>query len=299
MDVVITGSSGLIGSALVPALTAAGHRPIRMVRREPKPGTDEISWNPADGEIDSASLEGVDAVVHLAGAGIGDRRWNEKYKEILVTSRTEPTGLLASTLAGLQRPPEALLSGSAIGFYGDKGDQIVTETSGIGAGFLAELVERWEAAAAPAVEAGIRTAYLRTGIVLSDDGGVLGRLVPLFKFGLGGRLGSGEQYQSWITIHDEVRAIEHLLRSDVSGPVNLTAPEPVTNKAFTAALGSAVNRPTFLPIPRFGPKLLLGAEMAEELLFYSQRIMPAQLQDSGYAFTHPTIGEAFGAVLDS
>lgn len=298
MDVVITGSSGLIGSALVPALTAAGHRPIRLVRRDPESGTDEIRWKPAAGEIDSASLEGVDAVVHLAGAGIADRRWNEEYKELLATSRIEPTTLLASTLAGLQRKPRVLLSGSAIGFYGDKGDQIVSETSPAGSGFLADLVQEWEGAAAPALEAGIRTAFLRTGIVLSSDGGVLGRLGPLFKFGLGGRLGSGEQYQSWISIDDEVGAIQHLLTADVSGPVNLTGPEPVTNSEFTTALGSAVSRPTFLPIPKFGPKLLLGAEMAEELLFYSQRIMPAVLQSSGYDFAHPRIDEAFEAVLD-
>ncbi len=298
MDVVITGSSGLIGSALVPALVAAGHRPICLVRREPKPGADEIGWRPADGEIDGPSLEGVDAVVHLAGAGIGDRRWNEKYKELLVTSRTEPTGLLASTLAGLNRPPSVLLSGSAIGFYGDKGDQVTTEKTSAGSGFLTDLVERWEAATGPAVEAGIRTAFLRTGLVLSGEGGVLGRLVPLFKLGLGGRLGSGEQYQSWISIDDEVGAIEHLLTADVSGPVNLTAPTPITNSEFTAALGSAVGRPTFIPIPAFGPKLLLGSEMAEELLFFSQRIMPTVLQSSGYHFAHPTIDEAFAAVLD-
>ena len=297
MDVLITGSSGLIGSALVAALTAGGHRPIRLVRRAPKAGADEIGWQPADGEIDAASLEGLDAVVHLAGAGIGDKRWNDAYKQLLVSSRVGPTTLLATTLAGLDRPPEVFLSGSAIGFYGDRDDEVLTETSPPGSGFLSDLVERWEAAAAPAVEAGIRTAFLRTGLVLSGDGGVLGRLVPLFKFGLGGRLGSGAQYQSWISIDDEVGAIQHLLTADVAGPVNLTAPEPVTNRDFTAALGKALGRPTFLPIPRFGPKLLLGGEMAEELLFFSQRIAPKALEGSGYEFRHPTIDSAFAAVL--
>jgi uncharacterized protein (TIGR01777 family) len=297
MDIAITGSSGLIGSALVDALTEAGHRPIRVVRRAPKAGADEIRWQPADDEIDASSLEGVDGVVHLAGAGIGDKRWNDAYKRELVTSRTDPTTLLASTLASLTRPPSVLLSGSAIGFYGDRGDEVLTESSTAGSGFLTDLVKRWEASAAPASDAGIRTAFLRTGIVLSGAGGVLGRLLPLFKLGLGGRLGSGDQYQSWISIDDEVGAIIHLLTADVSGPVNLTAPQPVTNRDFTHALGNALGRPTFLPVPRFGPKLLLGGEMAEELLFYSQRIMPAALQDSGYQFADSDIDAAFNSVV--
>jgi uncharacterized protein (TIGR01777 family) len=297
MDVVITGSSGLVGSALVAGLTAGGHRPICLVRRPPKPGADEIRWQPEAGEIDAASLEGVDAVVHLAGAGIGDKRWNDDYKAVLVTSRTGPTELLTTTLAALERRPSVLLSGSAIGFYGDRTDQTLTERSAAGTGFLADLVQRWEAAAAPAVEAGIRTAFLRTGLVLSGDGGVLTRLVRLFKVGLGGRLGSGDQYQSWISIDDEVGAIQYLLDADVAGPVNLTAPHPVTNRAFTEALGSALSRPTFLPIPSFGPKLLLGGEMAEELLFYDQRVVPDVLQSDGYEFDHPEIDGALKSVL--
>ncbi|MGI9612264.1 MAG: TIGR01777 family oxidoreductase [Acidimicrobiales bacterium] len=299
MDVVITGSSGLIGSALVPALTAAGHRPIRLVRRAPRAGADEIRWMPADGELDTESLEGVDAVVHLAGAGIAAKRWNDAYKRLLLESRTGPTEMLASGLAGLTRPPSVLLSGSAIGFYGDRGDAVMTESSAAGSGFLTDVVKGWEAAATPAADAGIRTTFLRTGIVLSGTGGVLGRLVRLFKLGLGGRLGSGDQYQSWISIDDEVGAIQHLLTADVAGPVNLTAPKPVTNRVFTEELGRALGRPTFLPVPKFGPKLLLGGEMAEELLFYSQRIVPAALESSGYSFLHPEIGAAFEAVLDS
>ena len=297
MDVVVTGSSGLIGSALVPALTAAGHRPIRLVRRTPKAGADEIRWMPADGELDTESLEGVDAVVHLAGpvsaTNDGTMRTNGCWSR---AERGRPSCWLRG-LAGLNRPPSVLLSGSAIGFYGDQGDAVLTESSAAGSGFLTDLVKRWEAAATPAAEAGIRTAFLRTGIVLSGAGGVLGRLVTLFKIGLGGRLGSGEQYQSWISIDDEVGAIQHLLTADVAGPVNLTAPQPVTNKAFTEALGKALGRPTFLPIPRFGPKLLLGGEMAEELLFYSQRIIPEALESSGFSFVHPEIGSAFDAAL--
>jgi uncharacterized protein (TIGR01777 family) len=297
MEVVVTGSSGLIGSALIPALSAAGHRAIRMVRRPTEAGADEIRWQPSSGEIDAESLDGVDAVIHLAGAGIGDKRWSESYKRTLVESRTEPTALLASTLASLPAPPKVLVSGSAIGFYGDRGDDVLTETSEPGAGFLTDLVLQWEAATATAGDAGIRTVLIRTGIVMSDRGGVLSKLLPLFKLGLGGRLGSGRQYQSWISIDDEVGAIVHLLTSSVSGPVNLTAPEPVTNATLTQTLGSVLGRPTFLPVPAFGPKLLLGAQMAEELLFYSQRIEPEVLTGDGFTFAHPDLESCLRAVL--
>lgn len=297
MDIVISGSSGLIGSRLVPALAGAGHRPIRLVRRAPKPGADEIGWQPADGEIDAASLEGVDAVVHLAGAGIGDKRWDDDYKRLLLTSRTEPTALLAKTLASLSKPPSVLLSGSAIGYYGDRGDEVLTEQSDSGSGFLPDLVRQWEAAAQPAAEAGIRTVYLRTGIVLANDGGALGKMLPLFRFGVGGRFGSGRQYMSWITIDDEIGAIEFLLGADLSGPVNLTAPSPVTNATFTETLGSVLGRPTLLPVPAFGPKLLLGAEAAQALLFDSQRVEPAALNDAGFGFHHPELVDGLRAVV--
>lgn len=297
MDVAITGSSGLIGSRLVEALREAGHRPIRIVRREPRSGADEIRWKPADGEIDAASIEGVDAVVNLAGAGIGDKRWNDEYKKVLVTSRTESTSLLVSTLSNLTNKPSVLLSGSAIGFYGDRGDEVLTESSERGDGFLADLVIAWEAAAAPAAAAGIRTAFLRTGIVLSPDGGALAKLLPLFKFGLGGKMGSGRQYMSWIALEDEVQAIIHLLTADVSGPVNLTAPEPVTNARFTDALGDALGRPTFLPVPAFGPKLLLGGEMADALLFDGARIHPTALTEAHYEFHGRDIDTGLALVL--
>jgi len=297
VDVVISGSSGLIGSRLGPALARAGHRPIRLVRRKPKPGADEIEWLPDGGHIDAASLEGVDAVVHLAGAGIGDKRWNDSYKRLLVTSRTEPTALLAKTLASLSKPPSVLLSGSAIGYYGDRDDEVLSESSESGSGFLPELVRQWEAATEPAAAAGIRTTHLRTGIVLSATGGALGKMLPLFRFGLGGRFASGRQYMSWITVDDEVAAIEFLLGSDVAGPVNLTSPNPVTNATFTDTLGSVLGRPTVLPVPAFGPKLVLGADMAQALLFDSQRVHPDALTEAGYGFHHAELVDGLRAVL--
>jgi uncharacterized protein len=297
MDVAITGSSGLIGSALLPALTAAGHRPIRIVRREPGPGRDEIRWDPTTGLLDAASLEGVGAVLNLAGAGIGDKRWNNAYKHVLVSSRVEGTALLARTMASLQRPPQCLLSGSAIGYYGDRAAEQLTETSPPGSGFLPELCLAWEGAAGPATEAGIRTVFLRTGIVLSARGGALSKMLPLFKLGMGGRFGSGRQYQSWITLGDEVGAIVHLLTSTVAGPVNLTAPNPVTNATFTRALGAVLRRPTLVPVPAFGPKLLLGAEMARNLLFDSQRVQPEVLQADGYGYRQSEIEAGLRAAV--
>lgn len=298
MDIVITGSSGLIGTALIPALEQAGHRPIRMVRRAPAAGTDEIRWDPAAGEIDSDSLEGVDGVVHLAGAGIADKRWNDAWKKTLVESRTVSTSLLASTLAGLQTPPKAFLSGSAIGIYGNRGDQVLTETSEItDENFFVDLVERWEAAAQSAADAGIRTVCLRTGIVQSTKGGALKKQLPLFKLGLGGKIGSGDQYVSWITIDDTIRAMVHLLTSEVSGPVNLTAPNPVTNAAYAKTLAGVLGRPAVFPVPAFGPKLLLGAEMADRILFDSARVHPAALLDDGFDFTHRDLESGLRALL--
>jgi uncharacterized protein (TIGR01777 family) len=295
MDVVISGSHGLIGSALLPALTAAGHRPIRLVRAEPK--GDEIRWNPSACTIDSASLEGVGAVIHLAGAGIGDKRWTPEYKSELLSSRKLGTETLAGSLSGLQRPPQVLLSGSAIGIYGNRGDQELTEDAPVGTGFLSDLCVQWEAATAPAEAAGIRVAHLRTGIVLSDKGGALKKQLLPFKLGLGGRSGPGTQWQSWISLVDEVRAIVHLLTADVSGPVNLTAPNPVTNAEFTKALGKALKRPTLLPIPMLPLRLALGAEMVQNLLLDGQKVLPARLTASGFVFEHPLLSEALAALL--
>jgi uncharacterized protein (TIGR01777 family) len=297
VDVVISGSSGLIGTALRDTLTADGHRPIALVRRTSR-GADEIAWDIDSGVIDAASLEGVDAVVHLAGAGIGDKRWTEGYKRALVTSRTRSTALLTTTLAGLDRSPSRLVSASAIGYYGDRGDEVLTETSEPGTSFLADLCQQWEEATRPAVDAGIPTALIRTGVVLTATGGALAKMLPLFRLGVGGTLGSGRQYWSWITLADQVAAIVHLLEHpEVTGPVNLTGPEPVTNKQFTEALGRVLQRPTLVPVPPFGPKLLLGAEMADALLFDSARVLPTVLETSGFAFEHRQIADGLRAAV--
>lgn len=297
MDVAISGASGLIGTTLVRALEDAGHRAIRLVRGRPAAGADEIRWQPANEEIDAASLDGVDAIVNLSGAGIGDHRWTPEYKRLLVTSRTDSTSLLATTAASLSSPPKVLLSGSAIGYYGSQGDTVLTEQSPAGTDFLAKLTVDWEAAAKPAVEAGIRTAFLRTGIVMSQDGGALPKFLPLFKLFVGGRFGSGEQYMSWVTIDDEVGAIMHLLDADIAGPVNLTAPEPVTNARFTEILGKVLGRPSVLPVPRFGPRLVLGADRADALLFDSMRVVPEVLGASGYAFSSADLETGLRSVL--
>ena len=298
MDVLITGSSGLIGSALRPALQAAGHRPLRLVRGATT-DPDAIGWDPKAGSIDAASLEGLDAVVNLAGAGIGDHRWTDAYKREILESRTRTTDLLARTLAGLDRKPSVLLSGSAVGFYGDRGDEELTEQSAPGRDFLAGVCVAWEAAAEPARDAGIRVAHLRTGIVLSPDGGALKKQLPLFKLFLGGRFGGGTQWQSWISIRDEIGAILHLLEHDVAGPVNLTAPHPVTNGDFAKALGRVLGRPSVVPVPSFGPKLVLGAELADSLLFSSQRVRSEALAASGYTFAQPELEGALRDLLDA
>lgn len=299
MRVAVTGSSGLIGSALVRSLEGDGHGVVRVVRSASAGGDHgaTVTWDPVQGTIDAAGLEGVDAAVHLAGAGIGDERWSDDRKRVILESRTKGTALLARTLAGLAAPPAVLLSGSAVGYYGDRGDEVCTETSPAGTGYLAEVCEAWEAAAAPAVEAGIRTAFLRTGIVQTKAGGALKKTLPLFKLGLGGRFGSGKQWWSWISLADEVGAIRHLLDHDVSGPVNLTAPAPVTNAEYTSTLGSVLGRPTVLPVPSFGPKLLLGAEGAKAVLLDGQRVLPAVLERKGYTFRHPTLEAALRSEL--
>ena len=296
MRVAITGSTGLIGSALKSHLESLGHEVIRVVRSAPT-GTD-ISWSPAEGRIDPHALDGVDAVVHLAGAGIGDARWTDDYKRELLESRTKGTTLIAETIASADNGPKVFLSGSAIGIYGSRGDEELTEQSAAGDGFLADICVQWEQATAAAEAAGVRVVHLRTGIVLSAKGGALKKQLPLFKFGLGGKMGSGNQWQSWISIDDEVAAITHLLTVDTAGAVNLTAPQPVTNAEFTDILGDVLHRPTFLPIPKFGPKLLLGGELADNLLFSGQRVLPALLNaDAGFTFQHPDLATALRALL--
>ncbi len=299
MDILITGAAGLIGTALRAALLDEGHRVVALVRRAPRGGADEIRWDPDQGLIDVSEIEGFDGVVHLAGAGIGDHRWTAGYKREVLDSRVKGTTLLARTLTNLDRPPSVLVSGSAIGFYGDRGDDLLTERSGPGDLFLSKVCMAWEAASQAASDAGIRVPIIRTGIVLDADRGALPKLLPLFKLYLGGKMGSGRQWWSWISLADEVRAIRFLLDpdNDVDGPVNLTAPGTVTNGEFTTALGRALGRPTFVPVPSFGPKLLKGPELAQELLFASQRVAPAVLHANGFEFEHPELDTALRATL--
>ena len=297
MKILITGASGLIGQALTKQLNASGHTTVAAVRREPR-RNDEVQWNPATGEMSPSAFDGVDAVVHLAGAGIGDKRWTDSYKMEILQSRTLGTALLADTMASLDKKPSVFLSGSAIGIYGVRDDTELGEDSAIGTGFLADVCRDWEAASASASAAGIRTVLLRTGIVLSPKGGALKKQLPLFKLGLGGKFGNGKQWQSWISITDEVNAIIHLLTSNLSGAVNLTAPTAVTNAEFTRVLASVVSRPAILPIPSFGPKLLLGGELADALLFTGQRVVPNALVADGFHFAHPTLDVALRALLN-
>ncbi len=301
MDVAVTGSSGLIGSRLVRELAADGHRVVRLVRPgsadRDTTGTEDAEWDPTAGTIDTAALAGVDAVVHLAGASIADSRWTPEQKDRIMSSRRLGTTLLARTLAELRTPPGVLLSGSAIGWYGDTGDHPTDESGPAGHDFPAEVCKVWEASAAPAADAGVRVAYLRTGIVLDDAGGALAKQLPFFKLGLGGRSGSGRQYQSWITLRDHVAAIRFLLTSELSGPVNLTAPEPVQNREFASTLGRVLGRPTTI-IPMIGPRLLYGRELADSLLLTSQRVIPKALDDAGFAFQDRTLEPALRNVLD-
>ena len=287
MEIAITGSSGLIGSALAASLRSAGHRVRPIVRRTPA-GPDEIG-------IDALELTGVGAVVNLAGEGIGAKRWTPEQKEKILSSRVTTTSKVAAAVARDGVP--VLLSGSAIGVYGDRGDEVLTEESSVGEGFLAHVARQWEEAAQPAAQAGARVAFLRTGIVLTPRGGALKQMLPLFKLALGGRRGSGQQWMSWSTLDDEVRGIEHLLSSDVRGPVDLTAPNPARQREFAKSLGRALHRPTVLPTPSFGPRLLLGRELADTLLNESQRVLPAVLQSSGFAHSHPDLDTALQAIL--
>jgi uncharacterized protein len=297
MDVLVTGSSGFIGSALVETLAETGHRPIRAVRTDRVPsGVDAIAWDPDAGKIDAGALEGIDGVVHLAGAGIGDKRWTDDRKRLIVESRTAPTRLLAETLAGLQRPPPVLVSGSAIGYYGDRADEPRDEGAPPGDDFVADVCVRWEAAARPAGDAGIRLVTIRTGLVLGRGGGLLDRLLTPFRLGAGGRLGDGKQWMSWISIEDEVDAILHALRTpELSGPTNLTAPHPVTNAEFTRTLARVVHRPAVLPTPLLPLKALYGEELVTHLLLASQNVLPERLTASRFSFEHPTLEAALRA----
>ncbi|MDH6115829.1 uncharacterized protein (TIGR01777 family) [Kitasatospora sp. GAS204A] len=301
MRIAVTGSSGLIGSALVRSLLADGHQVVRLVRHRsalgPRPdGSVAIGWNPERGEVDRAGLDGVHAVVHLAGAGVADHRWTPAYKQAIHDSRVLGTRTLAAVLPTLDAPPGVLVSASAVGYYGQTGARVIDETAPAGDDFLAEVCVAWEGAARPAAEAGVRVVHPRTGLVLTAAGGAGARLFPLFKLGLGGRLGSGEQYWSFISLTDQIAALRFLVENpELNGPVNLSAPEPVTNAELTAALGRVLRRPTRFPVPRFALKLALG-EMAVEVVG-SHRVVPAKLLAAGFDFTHPGVDAAVRAAL--
>jgi uncharacterized protein (TIGR01777 family) len=288
MRIVIGGSSGLIGTELVDSLRKDGHEVLRLVRRKPAAAS-EIHWNPATGELDISQLAGVDVIINLAGAGVGDSRWTDKYKALILSSRVDSTSLLAKAAAELR--PEVFIAGSAIGWYGDTADRQVDETSPAGSGFLADVVVAWEKATEPAKAAGIRVVNIRTGLVAAKNGGAWSRLLPIFKLGAGGKLGSGEQYWSFISMRDEIAAIKFVMaNSKISGPVNLTAPEPATNAEVTKAMSKVFSRPALLPVPAFALKSILG-EFSQEVLG-SARVIPRVLLDAGFSFQDPNIESA-------
>lgn len=295
MKVALSGASGLIGSALLPALEGSGHEVIRLVRRKSE-GSNEIAWSPEDGSIDVDGLQGVDAVVNLSGATIG-RRWTEQRKAEILESRVSSTSLLARTIAELEPRPSVLVCAGGVGIYGDRDDEILTEESTIGSGFLADVGAAWEAAAEPARAAGIRVVNFRQGIALSRDGGALERLLTPFKLGVGGRVGSGKQWWSWVSLDDLVAAYRFALESDLAGPVNLAAPNPAVNAQFVKALGRALHRPTVFPLPTFAVKAAFG-EMGEHVLLESQRVLPARLLDAGFVFDYPDLESALERALE-
>jgi uncharacterized protein (TIGR01777 family) len=288
--VAVTGASGLVGSALVRLLTGGGHTVHRMVRSRPTAPTD-ILWDPARGQLDAASLEGVDAVVHLAGESIATR-WTAQHKAMIRSSRVEGTRLLATTLASLRAKPKVLVSASATGIYGDRGNEVLDESSTPGADFLATVGREWEQAAEPARDAGIRVVYARFGVILSPKGGALAKMLPPFQLGAGGKIGSGRQWMSWIALDDVVGAIRFAIFTDfLTGPVNTVAPQPVTNEEFARTLGQVLHRPSFATVPEFVVKLMFG-EMGRATILASQRVLPRRLKSAGFTFRHPELGEA-------
>lgn len=297
MRYAVTGASGLIGGALVRHLRGQGNEVVRLVRRDLQ-GPDEVRWDPRAGTVDVAGLAGTDVVVHLAGAGVGDHRWTDEYKREILDSRVDGTHTIVRAMLELDPRPRALVAGSAIGYYGDTGDRAVDESSPAGTGFLADVVRAWEAASEPAAAAGIRVTHARTGLVVAKEGGAWSRMFPLFRLGLGGRMGSGRQYWSWISLRDEVRALQFLAeREDLSGAVNLVAPQPSTNAEITAAMGRVLGRPTLFPVPALALKTVLG-EFSSEVLG-SIRVLPTVLEQNGFTWLDPTISSAVRAALDS
>jgi hypothetical protein len=297
MHILVTGASGLIGSALVSFLSAAGHDVTRLVRSEPKPGERAARWDPMAGTIDVSGLQAVEAVAHLAGEPIAER-WTAAKKAKIRDSRVKGTQVLCKALTALTPLPKVLVSASAIGYYGDRGAELLTEDSAPGSGFLAEVCRAWEAATDPAQQHGIRVVRLRFGVVLSAAGGALAKMLPPFRMGLGGVLGSGRQYMSWIVLDDAVAAIYHaIVTNGLQGPTNAVAPQAVTNQEFTTTLGKVLRRPTVLPMPAFAARLIFG-EMADELLLASARVQPARLQASEFSFRYPELERALRHALE-
>lgn len=296
MRIAITGSTGLIGSRLVERFRERGDTVHRLVRRASDAGPGDIVWSVADGQIDAAGLEGVDAVIHLAGEPIGAKRWTHEQKQRIVNSRRDGTQLLATALAGLSSPPSVMVSGSAVGYYGDRKDEVLTEFSAPGTDFLADVCAQWEQAAEPAARAGIRVVNSRTGVVIHREGALIEKIELPFKLGVGGRVGSGRQYVAWVSMEDEISAIEFLVDGDLEGPVNVVGPTPVTNAEMTKVLGRVMNRPTLLPIPSFAIRALYG-EMGVTLATSSQRAVPTKLTDAGFEFTDTSIDSAIEKAL--
>ena len=297
MRVLISGSHGLVGQALIESLTNDGHEIHRLVRRGRAVGSPEIEWHPNQGLIDAEHLEGLDAVVHLAGESIASGRWSAQKKEKIRDSRVKGTRLLSRSLEQLSRPPSSFICASAIGYYGNRGDQVLTEESPPGSDFLSQVCVEWEEATQPAVEKGIRTVNARFGIILDKEGGALAKMLPPFHMGVGGRIGDGKQWMSWIALDDVIGGLRLAITNQtLHGPVNFVAPNPVTNAEFTKALGKALSRPTLFPIPAFGVRMAFG-EMADALLLASQRVEPVRLKDRGYSFQHSEIGPTLAHIL--
>jgi uncharacterized protein (TIGR01777 family) len=297
VDVAISGASGLLGTALAASLQADGHRVLRFVRGGVTQG-DDISWDPEEGRIDAPALEGLDAVVHLAGEGIATHRWTPEQKRRIRESRAKGTAVLAAAVASREHRPRVLVSASAIGYYGSRGDEILTEDSAPGTDFLAEVCTTWEAETRPAADAGVRTVLVRNGIVLSADGGALKQMLLPFRLGLGGKQGSGKQWMSWIAIDDEIAALRAAIDDDrLRGPVNLVGPNPVTNADFATALGHVLHRPTVLPTPMLPLKLRYGGELVDSLLLVSQRVAPTRLEAVSFPFQYPVLEPALEAIL--
>ena len=295
MRILVAGASGLVGSALVPLLKANGAEVVRLVRSSPRAG--EIEWHPDRGLIDTAALEGFDAIVNLAGDGIANGRWTTEKKRRILDSRVNGTRLLSEALAGLSHRPSTFINASAIGFYGNRGAELVDEESGPGEGFLAKVCREWESAAAPAEEAGTRVVKLRLGPILAREDGMLAKMLTPFKMGMGGKVGSGKQYISWVALDDVVAAIDCILRNvSLRGPINVVAPLPVTNEEFAKTLGRVLSRPTFMAMPAFAARLAFG-EMAEEMLLVSQRVAPKVLNHAGFKFQYPELEGAVREML--